>query len=219
MLSERLGRWTFWLLFVGFNVTFFPMHLLGLRGMTRRIYTYGADTGWQDLNLLSSAGAALLALSLVLMLVNCIRSARHGARAGDNPWSAGTLEWATPSPPPPYNFVRPPVVTSAEPLWEPAAGAVTGLPTDVRSTLVTRVQDAAPDHVEILVTPSLAPFVAAVATSVMFVASIFTPWAVIWGSIPIGAALIYWFWPRAQETAKHVAHEVKPADDLAGNAA
>jgi cytochrome c oxidase subunit 1 len=85
----------------------------------------------------------------------------------------------------------------------------------VRTTLVTRVQDAAPDHIEILVKPTLAPFLAAVATSVMFVTSIFSAWAVTWGSIPIGVALIYWFWPSREETAKHTSHEVKPADDLA----
>jgi len=140
---------------------------------------------------------------------------RRGAPAGDNPWRAGTLEWATPSPPPPYSFVRPPVVASREPLWNAHAGQVVGLPTDLRSTLVTRVDDAAPDHVELLVSPTPAPFIAALATTVMFIASIFTPWAVIWGSIPIAVALVYWFWPDEAETAKHREREIKPDDDLA----
>jgi cytochrome c oxidase subunit 1 len=90
-----------------------------------------------------------------------------------------------------------------------------GLPTDVRSALVTRVDDAAPDHVELLVSPTPAPFIAALATTVMFIASIFTPWAVVWGSIPIAAALVYWFWPDAAETAMHREREIKPDDDLA----
>jgi cytochrome c oxidase subunit I+III len=216
LLSERGGRWTFWLFFVGFNVAFFPMHFLGLQGMTRRIYTYGADTGWQGLNMLATAGALLIALAMLVFIGNVLRSLRHGASAGDNPWSAATLEWATSSPPPPYNFVRPPVVASRDPLWDDKGpGAfVTGLPTDLRSTLVTRVHDAAPDHVELLVSPTLAPLATALAVAAMFIGSIFTPWWVVWGSVPVAICLIWWFWPDREETSRHCQHEIKPEDDL-----
>src|SRR5690606_34161230 len=88
MLSERLGRWNFWLLFAGFNLTFFPMHILGLMGMPRRVYTYPAEMGWGGLNLLSSSGAALLAAGGAMFLCNVARSARAGAPAGEDPWSA-----------------------------------------------------------------------------------------------------------------------------------
>jgi cytochrome c oxidase subunit 1 len=214
-LSERGGRWTFWLFFIGFNVAFFPMHILGLQGMTRRIYTYGADTGWQGLNLLATAGALVIAAAMLVFIANVVRSLRRGEPAGDNPWRASTLEWATASPPPRYNFVRQPVIASRDPLWEETPpGVVLGLPTAVRSTLVTRLHDAAPDHVELLVSPTIAPFLTALAVTLMFVGSIFTPWWVVWGAVPVCAGLVYWFWPDRQETEEHLRHEIKPADDL-----
>ena len=218
-LSETAARWTFWLFFIGFNVTFFPMHILGLQGMTRRIYTYGVDTGWQGLNLLSSCGALLIAAAMIVFIVNVLRSRRHGALAGNNPWDAASLEWATASPPPRYSFVRPPIVSSRDPLWDDGPrGFVTGLPTDVRSTLLTRVHDAAPDHVELLVSPTAAPLVTALAVTVMFIGSIFTPWAMVWGAVPVAIALIWWFWPDPRETEAHRRHEIKPMDDLKGAA-
>jgi len=91
LLSERLGRWQFWVFFVGFNVAFFPMHLLGLNGMPRRIYTYAAETGWGTLNLIATIGAAVIAFSVLIFIVNFARSLRNGDAAGDNPWGAGTL--------------------------------------------------------------------------------------------------------------------------------
>src|SRR5919198_1887627 len=106
LLSERLGTWNFWLLFIGFNLTFFPMHQLGLNGMPRRIYTYLPEMGWGNLNLLASLGAAIIAVSVVVFIGNALASLHHGQIASDNPWEAGTLEWATSSPPPPYNFLH-----------------------------------------------------------------------------------------------------------------
>ncbi len=117
-LSERLGRWHFWLTFVGFNLTFLPQHWLGMQGMARRMWTYAADTGWGPLNLLSSVGAAILAVSVLAFAWNVVASLRGGASAGDDPWDAWTLEWATTSPPPPENFAAVPVVTSKRPLWD-----------------------------------------------------------------------------------------------------
>ena len=98
MLGEALGRWNFWVAFIGFNVAFFPMHILGLWGMPRRVYTYPAELGWGSLNLLSTIGAFVFALSFALLIWNVLQSLRRGEIAGDNPWDAGTLEWATSSP-------------------------------------------------------------------------------------------------------------------------
>ena len=117
-LSERVGKWHFWLSFVGFNLTFLPQHWLGLQGMARRMWTYAADTGWAPLNLLSSIGAATLAVSVAIFAWNVVVSLRRGAVASDDPWDAWTLEWATTSPPPPENFSAIPVATSRRPLWD-----------------------------------------------------------------------------------------------------
>jgi cytochrome c oxidase subunit I len=198
MMSERLGRWNFWLAFVGFNVAFFPMHILGLMGMPRRIYTYGSEMGWGALNFVASAGAVIFFVSFVLFLVNVIVSARRGPVAGENPWDAGTLEWATTSPPHPYNFARLPYVTSREPLWQEreALPVVQGLRVDRREVIVSTIAEAAPDVRETSPQDSIWPFLAAIASGATLLASIFTPWAVVWGSVPIAVTLIGWFWPK-----------------------
>jgi len=118
MLSERLGRWHFWLFVIGFNITFVTMHVQGILGMPRRIYTYQADRGWEIWNLVTTLGVPIQALAVLIFVVNVIVSLRRGARAGDDPWNAWTLEWATTSPPPPYNFEIVPVTTSRRPLWD-----------------------------------------------------------------------------------------------------
>src|SRR5690349_13489385 len=118
MLSEKIGSWHFWLTFIGMNLTFFPMHFSGLMGMPRRIYTYDAGQGWTRFNEISTLGAAILIVGTAFFVWNFIRSYRNGAIAGNNPWNAGTLEWAIPSPPPEYNFARIPRVTSRLPLWD-----------------------------------------------------------------------------------------------------
>ncbi|MEZ4728485.1 MAG: cytochrome c oxidase subunit I [Caldilineaceae bacterium] len=118
MLNERLGQWTFWTIFVGFNLTFFPMHISGLLGMPRRYYTYLPGLGLELPNLLSTLGAYLLALGILLFIINWLWSLNKGEAAGNNPWNAGSLEWAVSSPPPPYNFRLIPLVRSADPLWD-----------------------------------------------------------------------------------------------------
>jgi cytochrome c oxidase subunit I+III len=118
LYNERLGKLSFWLVFLGFNVTFFPMHIAGLLGMPRRVYTYPSGEGWGWLSLISTIGAFVLAVGLVTIFVNVVWSLVAGQPAGDDPWQANTLEWATSSPPPAYNFPVLPVVRSANPNWD-----------------------------------------------------------------------------------------------------
>jgi cytochrome c oxidase subunit 1 len=116
-LSETLGKWHFWLTFVGMNLAFFPMHFSGLLGMPRRIYTYGPELGVTRLNEISTAGAFLIGLSVLLFIVNLFWTRKRGEPAGNDPWQGATLEWAIPSPPPVYNFSVIPKVESRLPLW------------------------------------------------------------------------------------------------------
>ncbi|HET7523810.1 MAG TPA: cytochrome c oxidase subunit I [Acidimicrobiales bacterium] len=117
-LDERLGILSFVVLFIGFNLCFFPQHPLGLRGMPRRIETYDSHLGWNFLNLLSSLGAYIAGLGVVISVVNFFRSYRHGELAGDNPWDGQTLEWACSSPPPEHNFEALPPIRSERPVWD-----------------------------------------------------------------------------------------------------
>jgi cytochrome c oxidase subunit I+III len=198
MMSERLGKWNFWTLFIGFNVAFFPMHYLGLAGMPRRVYTYGQGLGWDTLNFVSTLGVLVIGVSVIMLIVNLVRSRKHGEIAGTNPWDAPTLEWATTSPPPTYNFQHVPLVTSSNPLWDhrEQLPVMRGLSVEKRELVLTTVLDAKPDIREPVAKPSIWPFISAVAVGGMFVASIFTPWGVIFGSIPAAIAIIAWFWPK-----------------------
>jgi cytochrome c oxidase subunit I+III len=197
LMDERLGRWHFWLAFLGFNAAFFPMHILGLNGMPRRVYTYPVESAWGGLNLFVSIAAFVFATSFVVLAWNMMRSLRLGEVAGPNPWRAGTLEWATASPPPSYNFARIPVVLDVEPLWRDGALAeATGLKVDKRELVITTAAEAEPDIRESSPQPSIWPFLAALATGAAFLGSIFTPWAVVWGAIPVAITLIGWFWPK-----------------------
>ena len=117
MLDERLGKLNFWLTFIGFNLTFFPMHFLGLAGMPRRYWSYGEQSGWWFWNSIASIGALMIAGSILVFMINVTRSMKSGAKAPADPWDAATLEWSIPSPPPVYNFLEVPQVTHVNQLW------------------------------------------------------------------------------------------------------
>ena len=118
LLGEKLGAWNFWTMFAGFNLTFFPMHILGLLGMPRRVFTYAGNQGWDTLNLISTIGAFVLSISIWIFIINVFRSLRSGQPAGNDPWDAQTLEWTTTSPAPEYNFATIPVVYTRRPFWD-----------------------------------------------------------------------------------------------------
>ncbi|HYD55940.1 MAG TPA: cytochrome c oxidase subunit I [Burkholderiales bacterium] len=217
MMGEKLGRWNFWLFFVGFNVAFWPMHHLGVQGMPRRVYTYPAEMGWEDLNRLSTLGALMIAASVLLFVINVVKSRKP---APANPWNAATLEWATASPPPAYNFDRIPIVRGRYPLWssdpvpQPEPTHVTGLAEMTREALATSVVDAIPDHRPAFPNPSPWPFLGAVAVTALFIGTIFTPWAALWGMVPVAVAITMWFWPSRKETLEHLAVEKRPSERL-----
>ncbi|ETR79259.1 cytochrome C oxidase [Afipia sp. P52-10] len=198
MMSERVGCYVAACIFVGFNLAFFPMHILGLQGMPRRVYTYPPELPWSGLNLFVSLSTLLLAAGFLLFFIDAIRSARHGQPAGDNPWNASTLEWATASPPPSFNFARIPVVQGRDPLWQSpdVLPVASGLCLNRRELIVSSVAEGTPQARESSPRNSLWPFWAAIATTIMLIGSIFTPWAVVWGSIPIAVTLVGWFWPK-----------------------
>jgi cytochrome c oxidase subunit 1 len=200
MLGETLGKVHFWLFFIGVNLTFFPMHQLGLEGMPRRVYTYLAETGWGPLNLVATIGALTIALSVAVFLVNAIRCWFAGEPAGPNPWLSSGLEWATASPPPAFNFLHTPVTTSRHPLWDQTVElpVMTGLRTDRREILVTTIFDARPDYRQSSPTGSIWPVYLALCMGLTFIGSIFTPWLVLVG---LGVSLIGlagWGWVSIQ---------------------
>jgi cytochrome c oxidase subunit I len=205
MMSERLGRWNFWVMFVGFNVGFFPMHIAGLLGMPRRIYTYSDGMGWGPVNAVISAGSYLFAIGILLFVVNVVRSARRGAPAGANPWDAASLEWSVASPPPPYNFEVIPTVASRHPLWEDrldeAVGKsclIEGLLLDHgRETIGTTVLDAEPDVILRMPGDSLAPLLLAMAMAATCVGLLVHSWI----AASIAALVMFfdsvaWLWPE-----------------------
>ena len=197
MMGRRLGQASFWLVFLGFHLTFMTMHFTGLLGMPRRVYTYPAGLGWDALNMTSTVGAFILAFGVLVFLVNIVLSLRRGEIAGDNPWGAASLEWAATSPPRPYNFAHIPAVTSSTPLWEESLPVFSGLRIKERELVLTTVVDAKPDLRDPSPKPTIWPLLAALATTGLFIWSIFSPWALVYGAIPVGIAMTAWFWPKS----------------------
>jgi cytochrome c oxidase subunit 1 len=215
LLSERVGKWHFWIFFIGFNLTFFPMHQLGFEGMTRRVYTYLPETGWGPLNLLASVGAGVMGIGVLLFLVNAWHSRRHGAIAGANPWNAPDLEWAMESPPPSYNFLPLPTVEGRYALWSRTekTPVVVGLSVERREVLTTAIMDAQPEHRYELAGDSIWPLTLAVAVGGSFIGAIFHPWAVPVGMLLAFIVLFLWFW-RGFEPRSIREDESVSADDL-----
>jgi cytochrome c oxidase subunit I len=215
LLDERLGRWNFWTMFVGFNVAFLPMHITGLLGMPRRVYTYNDYGGWAALNMLTSIGSFIFALGVLLFFINVVKSLKSGARAGKNPWDAPTLEWATSSPPPPYNFAVIPTVGSRHPLWEDRLGEEgivsstdRGMLLDQgKETIGTTALDAEPEMIMEMAEDSFAPLSLAAGLSVLFVGLLVRNWMVVGaGAAVVFISLVMWMWPRRDLREREAAH-------------
>jgi hypothetical protein len=201
-LSETLGKWHFWLFVIGTNVTFFPMHKLGLDGMPRRIYTYLAPTGWGTLNLVATIGAVTIAASVLIFTINAILSWRRDSAADANPWASSGLEWAVASPPPSYNFLHAPMVESRHPLWETTLDlpVLTGFRKDRREVLVTTTFDARPDSLHEHPTDSIWPLYLALCMGLLFIGSIFSPYFVLGGLALSLIGLAGWGWSSSKPT-------------------
>jgi cytochrome c oxidase subunit 1/cytochrome c oxidase subunit I+III len=202
MMSERMGQWNFWLTFIGFNVAFFPMHLMGLYGMPRRVYTYLPGMGWDTLNFISTIGAYILGIGVLLFVLNVLNTLLRGKPASDNPWGAGTLEWATASPPEPYNFVALPVVESRYPVWETPKALESydfKESLDRRETLGTSALDAEPQMRVILPGDSIIPLIAALVLTAQFISQMFSLTSVIIFTVLFLVVMAAWFWPRGPE--------------------
>jgi cytochrome c oxidase subunit 1/cytochrome c oxidase subunit I+III len=205
MMDETLGKWSFWVMFIGFNLGFFPMHVLGLLGMPRRIYTYSPHMGWNTVNMVTTIGAFIFAAGILIFMVNILVSLKRGAPATANPWDAPTLEWATPSPPPAYNFAVIPLIASRHPLWEDRLDEGGGrssldqgyLLMEGRETIGTTPLDAIPDVILKMPEDSYTPFFLGLFSALAFVGLLlhwrdFTVLMVFAGSL----SLVVWLWPR-----------------------
>jgi cytochrome c oxidase subunit I len=204
MMNETLGKWSFWIMFIGFNIGFFPMHIAGLMGMPRRIYTYSGHMGWNTINMVTSIGAFIFATGILIFMVNVLISLKRGGFAGDNPWDAATLEWSVPSPPKAYNFAVIPLVASRHPLWEDRLNESSArssldegyLLLQGRETLATTPLDARPDLILKMPQDSYAPFYLGLFCALMF-AGLLLHWWDFAGLMAIagGIALTAWLWP------------------------
>jgi cytochrome c oxidase subunit 1/cytochrome c oxidase subunit I+III len=209
MMPERLGRWTFWVMFIGFNLAFFPMHWLGLAGMPRRVWTYDAQMGWNTANLVVSLGAVVFASGVLMFVANVVQGLRRGKPAGANPWDGPTLEWSVASPPPLYNFAVIPTVASRHPLWEDRLDEggdrsqfEEGLALDTgKETLGVSPLDGEPDVILKMPRDSLLPFWLSVALFAAFTCLLLKAHALalIAGLVCLGI-LLAWFAPHPQTT-------------------
>ncbi|MEZ4570019.1 MAG: cytochrome c oxidase subunit I [Thermomicrobiales bacterium] len=207
LMNRALGHANFWLLFIGFNLTFFPMHIVGLMGMPRRNYTYDEGFGWAIYNLLSTIGAFILALSIAVFILNLLYSRANGEDAGPDPWRAGTLEWSISSPPPAYNFRVTPIVRERDPLWMPDGfdwaddAPETGRrrPVDPlqHELIATSVLDGNPDSVDEMPHDSYWPVILALVLLGLFY-SLLTEqfWLAGLAGAAVMVAIGGWLWPE-----------------------
>jgi cytochrome c oxidase subunit I+III len=201
--SERAGRWSFWLTFIGFNVTFLPLHWTGLLGMPRRVFTYPDGVGWEPTNFVATIGSYIFALGVLVAVINIVWSLRRGIPAGDNPWGGGTLEWVQ-NPVPSYNFRSIPKVQSRDPIWdEIGIGEAIkegkyylASPTDRRYTIGSTTVHAQPDQVVELPGPTYVPLYTGLCIAVFFVSFLLEiyPLAVV-GAFLAVFAIVIWMWP------------------------
>jgi cytochrome c oxidase subunit 1/cytochrome c oxidase subunit I+III len=204
MMNERLGKWSFWIMFVGFNVGFFPMHNLGLMGMPRRIFTYQEGLGFDDLNMVVTAGAFTLGIGILLGIVNLLVSLRSGRLAGPNPWNSDGLEWSIDSPPPPYGSAHIPVVVSRHPLWDDFAEEEDPENDRVldwgRLTPTTSSLDSEPMAIATIPEDSLAPLLMSLTLFGFFLTFVFQ---MVWAALGfvVGTFLLgcFWMWPRTEK--------------------
>ena len=207
MMSERLGKWNFWVMFIGFNVGFFPMHIAGLLGMTRRVYTFYEGMGLDTVNMLATLGGYLFAIGVLLFIVNVVRSAKRGPPAGADPWGGASLEWLVPSPPPAYNFAVIPVITSRDPLWEQTLEELQGgeddpsrTLTNGRETIATTVARAQPDAILHMPEDSIWPLLLALSLALICYACLLNVTIVsILAGILAAVSVGGWFWPERAE--------------------
>ena len=202
--SESLGKWAFWLIFIGFNATFLHMHITGLAGMPRRIYTYGEGMGWEWLNLASSIGGFVLTIGFAAFFLDLIVRLRAGHDSPRNPWQAGTLEWSLAHPPAPYNFASLPEIDSREPLWdqdglidqiERGEGYLAEVRNGWQETLGVDPVTGKPDQIIILPGPSYLPLITASLLGVFFVGFLFgLYWLSALGAAAALASALRWAW-------------------------
>jgi cytochrome c oxidase subunit 1/cytochrome c oxidase subunit I+III len=206
LMSERLGKISFWVSFIGFNLAFFTMQILGVAGMPRRIYTYVNGSGWGTLNMVVTIGAFILGFGLLLTLINFFWSLSHGPMAGKNPWKADSLEWSTESPPPPYGSVHLPTVTTRHPLWDeheeeedPTGERILDAG---RLTFVTSWLDGDPLAIAAMPEDTILPLMLALAMFVLFLAFVFQ-WMWVVGvtvAFSLGVTAV-WLWPKEEPKA------------------
>jgi cytochrome c oxidase subunit 1 len=220
LLNERLGKANFWLMLIGFNLTFFPMHIVGLVGMPRRTYTYDAGLGWEIYNQIETIGGFVIALSVLAFLVNVIYTQVRGPRASSDPWDGRSLEWSIPSPPPEYNFAEVPRVEARDDWWhrkytEDADGRLVRLPAggsvdDAKADAPTDVEPTGNGHVSHthavhMPSPSFYPLIVAAGLPFLGYAAVFlNVWLVIPGLLLLTFGI--YAWALEPSTEPEVAH-------------
>jgi cytochrome c oxidase subunit 1 len=200
MLNERIGKWHFWLMLIGFNLTFAPQHILGLNGMPRRTYRYGEGLGWDFWNLISTIGAFTIAVSILVFAYNIIVSRKKGEIAGNDPWDGRTLEWSISSPPPVHNFDEIPVVTSLDDFWhkkyaEDEEGRAVAMPAVTGGTLVDTGPEDTDGHDEHhedmhMPSPSYYPALTSLGIGITGYGLIYLSWG--WVAIAVGGMITLW---------------------------